>query len=161
MTIPKNSGLKDGDIVNIEKQKIKNIVYSFTTGDMFHYGQLRLLEEANKYGEFHICGILSDEAIKSYRNPAVASFKDRSAVVSALRCVDMVMIQNKQDPTENLKEIHDKFRNSKIILVHGSNWEKIPGSDYVESIGGEVVKMPYYDKLSDEKVLNKIKNFVH
>ena len=47
VTIPKGSGIKGGDIVNIEKEKIKKIVYSFVTADLFHYGHLRLLEKAN------------------------------------------------------------------------------------------------------------------
>ena len=33
VTIPKNSGIKSGDIVNIEKEKIKKIVYSKDNGE--------------------------------------------------------------------------------------------------------------------------------
>lgn len=67
VTIPKGSGIKEGDIVNVEKEKIKTIVYASTTADMFHYGHLRLLEVANTLGDFFICGILTDEAIKAYK----------------------------------------------------------------------------------------------
>ena len=67
VTIPKESGINSGDIVNIEKEKIRKIVYSSTTGDLFNYGQLKLLENANKLGDFHICGVLTNEAIKSYK----------------------------------------------------------------------------------------------
>ena len=48
VTIPKGSGIKSGDVVSIEKEKIKNIVYSFVVADMFHYGHLQLLEKANE-----------------------------------------------------------------------------------------------------------------
>jgi len=72
VTIPKNSGVIDGDTVSIEKSNVRSVVYSFVTGDLFHYGHLKLLEEANKMGDIHICGVLTDEAISSYKNSPVA-----------------------------------------------------------------------------------------
>ena len=62
VTIPKKSGIKEGDIVNIEKENIKTIVYTPITGDMFHYGHLHVLQEANELGDFHICGVLTDDS---------------------------------------------------------------------------------------------------
>lgn len=156
ITIPKGSGIKEGDIVNIEKEKIKKIVYSFGTGDLFHYGHLRLLQNANNLGDFSICGVLTNEAIKSYKNEPIADFKERKAIISSLQCVDMVMTQDSKDPTENLKKIHNQFKNAKIILVHGSDWKKIPGSAYIKKIKGEIIKPKFYEKLSTQKIVNKI-----
>ena len=34
VTIPKGSGIKSGDLVNIEKEKVKTIVYSFVVADL-------------------------------------------------------------------------------------------------------------------------------
>jgi cytidyltransferase-like protein len=160
VTIPKNSGIKEGDVVNIEKQKIKSIVYSTVTADLFHYGHLRLLQEANDGGDFHICGVLTDDAIKSYKEEPIASFRERKAIISSLHCVDMVVKQDSKDPTDNLKRIKEQFPNAKLILVHGTDWEKVPGSEYIKKIGGELLQPPYYDKLSTEKIVDKIvKNF--
>lgn len=157
VTIPKNSGIKEGEIVNIEKEKIKRIVYSSVTADLFHYGQLQLLENANKLGDFHICGVLTDDAIKSYKEDPIANFKERSAIISSLRCVDMIMPQDSLDPTENLKKIHDEFKDAKIILVYGSNWKKIPGgSEFIKKINGEIIQPPFYEKLSTSNVIDKI-----
>lgn len=156
VTIPKNSGIKEGDIVTVEKEKIKKVVYSSVTADMFHYGHLHALENANKLGDLHICGVLTDEAIKSYKEAPVASLKERAAIISALRCVDIVMTQHSLDPKDNLKEIHNQFKNSKIILVSGPNWKKVPGSDYIKKIEGEVVQFQFYDKLSQENIINKL-----
>jgi len=156
VTVPKNSGIKDGDIVNIEKEKIKTIVYSSVTADLFHYGHLRLLENANKLGDFHICGVLTDEAIKSYKETPVANLKERMAIVSALRCVDMVVIQRSLDPTENLESIHSQFKDAKIILIFGSNWKKVPGEKYIKKIKGEIVQPPFYEKLSVKNIIDKI-----
>ena len=156
VTIPKDSGIKEGDVISIEKEKIKSIVYTSVTADMFHYGHLRLLQAANKLGDFHICGVLTDEAIKTYKEVPIAGFKDRKAIVSSLRCVDMVTAQNSLDPTENLKNIHKQFENAKLILVCGSNWKKVPGATYIKKIEGEVVQPPFYEKLSTKNIVNKI-----
>ena len=156
VTIPKGSGIKEGDIVSVEKEKIKKIVYSSVTADMFHYGHLRVLESANNLGDFHICGVLSDDAIKSYKKPSIARLKERKAIVSSLRCVDMVVVQGALDPTENLKKIHEQFENAKLILVCGSNWKKVPGAEYIKKINGEVVQPQFYEKLSTKNIINKI-----
>jgi len=160
VTVPKNSGVKEGDIVRIEKEKIKRIVYSSVTADLFHYGHLRLLQSANTLGDFHICGVLTNDAIKSYKQQPVADFKERVAIVSSLQCVDMVMTQEKLDPTDNLKKINNQFKNAKIVLVFGSNWKKIPGLKYIKEIKGEIVQPDFYEKLSTKRIVNKItKNY--
>ena len=68
----------------------------------------------------------------------------------------MVMSQTSKDTTENLKKIHEQFSQSKIILVHGTNWDKIPGEEYIKKIKGEVKTIPYYARLSDEKIKQAI-----
>ena len=156
VTIPKNSGINNGDIVSIEKEKIKRIVYSFITADLFHYGHLQLLESANNFGDFHICGVLTDEAIKSYKDAPIANFKERKAIVSSLRCVDMVIPQKSKDPIENLKNIHQQFKNAKIILIHGSDWKQIPGSYFIKKIGGKIIQPLFYEKLSTNNIAKKI-----
>jgi cytidyltransferase-like protein len=156
VTIPKNSGIKEGDIVNIEKEKVKTIVYSYVTADLFHYGHLRLLQNANNHGDFHICGVLTNDAIQSYKKKPIADFKERKAIISSLQCVDMVVKQDHKDPTKNLKNIHNQFKNAQIILIHGSNWKEIPGSEYIKKINGKIISPDFYDKLSTENVIKKI-----
>jgi len=153
VTIPKGSGIKHGDIVNIHKEKIKTLVYTTVVADMFHYGHLRILEKANELGDFHVCGVLTDNAAISYRKKPLADFNERKAVISNLRCVDMVLPQTDLDPTENLNKLFEQFKDIEIILIHGDNWENIPGQQFIKKIKGKVIKLPYYTKLSDEKVL--------
>lgn len=156
VTIPKGSGIKGGDIVNIEKEKIKTIVYSYVTGDLFHYGHLQLLQKANELGDFHICGVLTNEAIKSYKKAPIADYKEREAIISSINCVDMIMTQDDKDPTENLKKIYNQFKNAKIILIHGSDWKDIPGSKYIKEIDGEIVKPEFYEKLSTDNIMKRL-----
>lgn len=160
VTIPSKSGIKDGDIVNVEKENIKTIVYTSVTGDMFHYGHLRLLQKANELGDLHICGVYTDESIKYYKEVPIAGLKERKAIISDLRCVDMVMTQEEPDPTPNLRKMHEQFKDAKIILVRASNAEKVLGEHYIKKINGEVVKLPFYEKLSMGNIIKKIvKNY--
>ena len=156
VTIPKGSGIKEGDVVALEKENINSIVYSSVTADLFHYGHLRLLQKANELGNFHICGVVTDKVIESYKEKPVANLKERKAIISDLRCVDMVMIQDDLDPKENLKKIHEQFPNAKISLVCGSNWKKVPGAAYLKKINGKIVQPQFYEKLSTENVIKKI-----
>jgi len=158
VTIPKGSGVKEGDIVSIDKEKIKVVVYTPVTGDLFHYGHLQVLQKANELGDFHVVGVVTDEAIKSYKKAPVAGLKERKAIISDLRCVDMVMVQDSVSPTQNLKKLHEQFPCTKIILVYGSNWKKIPGADYIDKIKGQIIQPPFYEKLSYEKITKKILN---
>lgn len=156
VTIPQGSGTKEGDVVSIEKEKIKIIVYTVVTADLFHYGHLRLLQKANELGDFHICGVLTGEAIESYRESPIASLVERKAIISNLRCVDMVMVQDDLDPTENLKKITEQFPSANIILVYGSNWKKVPGAAYIKKIHGKIIQPPFYEKLSMQNIIKKI-----
>ena len=57
---------------------------------------------------------------------------------------------------ENLKKLHEQFVDSKIILIHGADWKNIPGSNYIKKIGGEIIQLPYYEKLSQKRILEKL-----
>src|SRR3989344_4868569 len=103
VTIPKNLGIKEREIVSVKKEKINKIVYSVVTGDLFHYGHLILLQNANNLGNFHICGVLTNDAIKRYKEGPIADLKEREAIISSLTCVDMIMTQDDLDPTKNLE----------------------------------------------------------
>jgi cytidyltransferase-like protein len=156
VTIPKGSGIKEGDIVSLEKEKIKRVVYTPVTADLFHYGHLQVLQKANEQGDFHICGVLTNEAISSYKAEPIADLKERMSIISSLRCVDMVMPQESKDPTENLKKIYSQFPDAKIILVYGSDWKNVPGKEFLKKVNGEIYQPEYYKKLSTEFIIKKI-----
>ena len=114
------------------------------------------MQAANELGDFHICGVLTDEAIKSYKEEPIAGLKERKSIVSSLRCIDMVVTQEEIDPTKNLEKIHGQFENAKLIFVIGSNWKKVPGAKYIKKIKGRIIQPPFYDKLSTKNIVNKI-----
>jgi phosphohistidine swiveling domain-containing protein len=65
------------------------------------------------------------------------------------------------DPTENLKEVHRRFPEAKIILVHGDDWRALPASDYVRQIGGSIIQPEYYSRLSRQNIVKKFAQSLH
>ncbi len=156
ITIPRDSGLREGDAVEIKKSTIKRIAYSGVVGDLFHYGHLQSLQLAKSLADYNICGVFTDEAVEEYRAKPICNYQERKAVFQNLNCVDRVMLQSTKDSTENLKKIHEEFPDAEIILVHGDDLEDVPGAEYIKSIGGRIVKHPYYARLSNFKIINTL-----
>ena len=148
------SDFKQGDVVKITKEHPTRIAYIGIVGDLFHFGHLNSILFANSVADYTIVGVFTDEATEEYRIKPIANFAERQAVIKQLKCADRTMIQYSRDSTDNLKKIHAEFPNAEIVLVHGDNWQDIPGKDFVESIGGCVKKHPYYHNLSTFKIIN-------
>ena len=140
-----------------DNQKI--IAYTRASADIFHYGHLRLFKKAKEVSDYHICALYSDELCKKWNGSIIMNFKERSSVLKELNCVDEVLEQNSLDPTDNIKNIHKKFPESKIVLFQGhQDWEGLPGTNYVKSIGGEIIKPEYYSKLNRSSIRDKLNN---
>lgn len=154
VTIPKEAHLKEGDLVKVNKAKIKRISYIGVVADLFHYGHLHSILFAKSISDRVVCGIFTDEAVEEYRIKPIANFEERKAIVENLRCVDQVMVQEKRDSTDNLRKIHEEFPDAEIILIHGDDLSFVHGEEYIKSIGGKIVKHPYYTRLSNFKILN-------
>ncbi|MBF7042042.1 adenylyltransferase/cytidyltransferase family protein [Campylobacter volucris] len=95
------------------------IVITFGTFDLFHYGHLRILERASKLGDKLIVGVSSDvlNFQKKGRNP-IYSENERIKIVSALRCVDEVFLEESLE----LKEEYIKKYKADILIM-GDDWK--------------------------------------
>lgn len=136
--------------------KIKRIVYVPIVADLFHYGHLQILEYSKKIGDYTVCGLLTDEGVLTYRQPAITNFKERKAVLSSLKLVDQIMEQQSKDSTPNLKKLHNQFKGCQLILLHGDDWSNIPGSEFIKEVGGQIARPPYYQRLSTQKIIKEI-----
>lgn len=68
----------------------------YTTGvfDMFHIGHLNLLKGAKKQCDYLIVGVSTDELVQHEKKKhPVIPYKERAAIVEALRVVDQVVPQ--------------------------------------------------------------------
>jgi len=85
------------------------IVYCGMCADVLHVGHINLLREAAGLGCRVVVGLLTDEAIASYKPPPLMPFEHRRVLVESLRMVDEVVAQRSLDYEENLLRYLPKY----------------------------------------------------
>jgi len=132
------------------------IVYAAGVFDILHGGHIRYLEEARRLGDFLIVGLLTDDGAMAYKRRPAMLYGERKEVMEGLRCVDLVVRQDDTDPTatlERLEEVGIKID----ILVRGTDYKKVPpGSKFVKSGGGKVVRIKYSSDISSSEIRERI-----
>jgi len=87
-----------------ENKKSKK-VYIGLSADQIHKGHLNIISEGCKRGKV-IIGLLTDEAIASYKRLPLITFEERKLIVENLKGVDKVIPQTTLDYVPNLKKIY-------------------------------------------------------
>ncbi|MEK6941101.1 MAG: adenylyltransferase/cytidyltransferase family protein [Nanoarchaeota archaeon] len=136
-----NSKLKLIDEIKKKMHELRrnnpNIKIVTTNGafDLLHVGHLKSLEEAKKCGDVLIVGLNSDSSIKQYKSKdrPIISQNDRAKMLSALECVDYVVIFDEPNPCKMLEAIKPDFH-----VKSKSGFLGIE-KDVVEKGGGRVV----------------------
>ena len=130
------------------------IVYVAMSADIIHPGHLNIIHTAARYGEV-VVGVLTDEAIASYKRLPYMTFEQRSAVVENLKGVSRVVPQATLDYVENLRRLRPDF------VVHGSDWKEGVQSEtrsrvveVLKEWGGRLVEPEYTPGVSSTQ-LNK------
>ena len=82
--------------------KHNKIVYIGMSADLVHRGHLNIISEGCKLDQV-IIGLLTDEAIASYKRLPLIAFADRKIIVENLKGVDKVIPQTTLDYISNLK----------------------------------------------------------
>ncbi len=119
-------------------------IIGYTTGvyDMFHIGHLNILKRAKAQCDCLIVGVSTDELVKDYKGKIpIIPFKERIAIVEAIKYVDKVVPQTSMDKMKAWEELHFD------VMFHGSDWK---GSDMynkliteLQKVGVEVVFLPH------------------
>ena len=78
-------------------------VYVGMAAEYIHYAHINILIEARKYGDV-IVGLLTNEAIASYKRTPLATYEQRKKVISHIREVSQVVPQETLDYVENLRK---------------------------------------------------------
>jgi rfaE bifunctional protein nucleotidyltransferase chain/domain len=95
------------EIVKKAKQKKKTIVTTNGSFDIFHYGHIKLFEEAKQQGDILIVGINSDASVKAYKGPdrPINPENARAGLVASLQYVDYVFLFDDTTPNRWLELI--------------------------------------------------------
>ena len=74
-----------------EWRSIVRIGYVGMCGDLFHAGHLNILQLAKVYCQLVVVGVLTDDAVRSYKRTPVVSFEERSRIIGQTEPVDLVI----------------------------------------------------------------------
>ena len=118
-------------------------VYMCFSSDIIHGGHIAIIRKAQKLGRL-IIGVLSDEAVASYKRMPLVPETERRNLFENIAGVWRVVEQKTLSYRENL----EKYKPA--IVVHGDDWAtgfQRPIRDEVTSIlatyGGKLVEYPY------------------
>lgn len=127
------------------------IVYCYVCGDILHKGHIEHLKNAKALGDKLIVGVLTDTAIMEKKPRPAMSFDERFDLVRSLKWVDVAVAQHAYSPLDNVRTLKPD------ILVEATDHKEQTANEYMESIGGRVLAMPYYPNHSSTKVKKKVK----
>lgn len=135
---------EDLAVVSARLREIENrTVYMCFSTDMVHSGHIAIIRKAEKLGKL-IIGVLSDEAVASYKRFPLLPYEERKSIFENISGVYKVVEQKELSYAENLRAYRPDF------VVHGDDWREgfqKPIRDEVVSVlgeyGGELVEFPY------------------
>ena len=132
-------------------------VYIGMSADIIHQGHLNIINVAKKLGQV-IVGLLTDEAIASYKRLPLTQFKQRKIIIESIKGVDEVIPQETLDYVPNLKKIKPDY------VVHGSDWktgvQKETRQRVIDTLykwGGELIEPKYTEGISSTLLVNTLK----
>jgi phosphoenolpyruvate phosphomutase len=136
---------------------MKKLVYVGMSADLIHPGHLNVLRKASELGDV-IVGLLTDEAIASYKRLPYMPFPQRFEVVENLKGVTKVIPQETLDYVPNLKLIKPDF------VVHGDDWQegvqretRLRVIEALAEWGGQLIEVPYTNGISSTGLQKALK----
>lgn len=130
----------------------------FTNGcfDLIHRGHIDYLEKARGLGASLVVGINDDESVRRLgksENRPINPISDRSAVLAALECVDLVIEFSEDTPLHLIETVRPD------ILAKGGDWavENIVGAEFVQREGGSVHSIPILYPHSTTELIARIR----
>jgi len=127
------------------------IVYAYVAGDILHKGHIEYLKNAKALGDKLIVGVLTDVAIMERKPRPAMSFDERFDLVRSLKWVDVTVAQNTYSPLDNVRALKPN------VLIESTDHKEQSANEYMESIGGRVLAMPYYPNHSSTKIKNEVR----
>lgn len=125
------------------KELESRTVYMCFSTDVVHSGHISIINKAAKLGKL-IIGVLSDEAIASFKRFPLIPFEERKSLFENIKDVYKVIEQKSLSYADVLRELQP------TCVVHGDDWRvgfQKPIRDEVVSVlaeyGGQLVEFPY------------------
>uniref|UniRef100_UPI0040265B46 D-glycero-beta-D-manno-heptose 1-phosphate adenylyltransferase n=1 Tax=Candidatus Scatousia sp. TaxID=3085663 RepID=UPI0040265B46 len=151
----------------IERAEIKNLVNKIHTDgktvvctngcfDILHVGHVRYLEKTKSFADFSVVLLNSDKSVRSIKGPSrpINNENDRAEILSALRCVDYVVLFDEDSPRNLLDEIKPD------VYTKGADYtmETLPEADIMIKNGTRVEFITFVEGKSTTNTINKMRN---
>lgn len=127
-------------------------VYIAMSADIIHHGHINIIEKASELGEVTV-GVLTDEAIASYKRFPLLGLEERMRIISNIKNVKNVVVQDSIDYEKNLRMLRPDY------VVHGDDWregiQKNIRAKVIETLkewGGQLIEFPYTRDINIEKI---------
>ena len=140
-------------------KKNKKIYVGFSA-DILHQGHINILKIAKKYGDV-IVGLLTDQAIASYKNIPYLDYEKRKVVIENIKYVKKVIPQKTLDYVENLNLIKPDY------VIHGDDWksgaQKITRDRVLNTLkkwSGKLIEPKYTKNISSTLIKKNISEIV-
>ena len=129
------------------------IIYADIVGDLFHWGHIKMFEQAKKYGDYLIIGVCSDKLVESYKRKPIMSTNERVVVIANCKYVDKVVIDPPCPITKEFIEEH-----SIDFVVHGDDMDDEELNKwYGEAIKqGKFIKTKYTPTVSTSDIIRRV-----
>ena len=133
----------------------KTVVTTNGCFDILHVGHVRYLEKTKTFGDYLIVLLNSDKSVKSIKGPSrpVNNEMDRAEILSALRCVDYVVLFDEDSPRNLLDEMKPD------VYTKGADYtmETLPEADIMKKNGTRVEFIDFVEVKSTTKTNEKMK----
>ena len=133
----------------------KTVVTTNGCFDILHVGHVRYLEKTKNFGDYLIVLLNSDKSVKSIKGPSrpINNEMDRAEILSALRCVDYVVLFDEDSPRNLLDEMKPD------VYTKGADYtmETLPEADIMKKNGTRVEFIDFVAGKSTTKTIEKMK----
>ena len=135
---------EDLDFVSKKLAKVneRTVYMSFST-EYIHSGHMAIINKAKRLGRL-IIGVLSDEAVASYKRFPMIPYEERKALLENIAGVERVIEQKTLSYVDNLRTLKPDY------VVHGNDWcegfQKPIRQEVCEVLseyGGKLIEYPY------------------
>ncbi len=136
---------------------MEKIVYIGMSADLVHPGHLNVIKKGVELGRV-IIGLLTDEAIASYKRVPYLTFEQRRQIIEQIKGVSEVVPQTTLDYETNLRRLQPAF------VVHGDDWQSGVQKNTRQKVisvlnewGGQLVEVPYTVGISSTSLQQSIR----
>ena len=131
-------------------------VYLGMVGDIMHPGLINIINEGAKYGDVMI-GLFTDKAIATHSRLPFLTYEQRKNVIENIKGVTSIVPQDEWNYVPNLVKYKPDY------IIHGDDWLYGPQKyirdevfKVMESLGGEVIEIPYTKGISSSSLKGAI-----